>query len=87
MAKFMDETPLAGMEAQMQQVPGFRPRKSGISVSRLEMLRTQGCYNGQSERQGDCDIIKQETSIKKSMNVKRQKACLNEGYLEKIIFG
>ena len=33
------------------------------------------------------NMIKQETSIKKSMNVKRQKACLNEGYLEKIIFG
>lgn len=41
-SKFMDETPLAGMEAQMQQVPGFRPRKGGISVSR------------QTEGQGDC---------------------------------
>ena len=33
------------------------------------------------------NMIKQERSIKKSMNVKRQKACLNEEYLEKIIFG
>lgn len=33
------------------------------------------------------NMIKKETSIKKSMNVKRQKACLNEEYLEKIIFG
>lgn len=33
------------------------------------------------------NMIKRETSIKKSMNIKRQKACLNEEYLEKIIFG
>lgn len=33
------------------------------------------------------NMIKQETSSKKSMNVKRQKASLNEAYLEKIIFG
>ncbi len=52
-SKFMDETPLAGMEAQMQQVPGFRPRKGGISVSRLEMPKTS-CGGGQTEGQGDC---------------------------------
>lgn len=33
------------------------------------------------------NMLKRETSVKKSMNVKRQKACLNEEYLEKIIFG
>ena len=33
------------------------------------------------------NMIKKETSIKESMNVKRQKACPNEGHLEKIIFG
>ena len=32
-SKFMNGMPLAGMEAQMQQVPGFKPRKAGISVS------------------------------------------------------
>lgn len=51
-SKFMDETPLAGMEAQMQQIPGFRPRKGGISISRLEMPKTQG--SRQTEGQGDC---------------------------------
>lgn len=38
----------------MQQVPGFRPRRNGISVSRLELPRMQGCCGGQAERQGDC---------------------------------
>lgn len=33
------------------------------------------------------NMLKRETSVKKSMNVKRQKACLNEKYLEKVIFG
>ncbi|MCM1304213.1 MAG: hypothetical protein NC306_08880 [Butyrivibrio sp.] len=52
-SKFMDETPLAGMEAQMQMVPGFRPRRGGVSVSRLETPRAQG-GGGQAEGQGDC---------------------------------
>ncbi len=52
--KFVDDTPLAGMEAQMQQVPGFRPRKSGISVSRLGTPGTQECCGGQTEGKGDC---------------------------------
>lgn len=38
----------------MQQVPGFRPRKAGISVSRLELPKAQGCGSGQTEGQGDC---------------------------------
>lgn len=33
------------------------------------------------------NMLKRKTSVKKSMNIKRQKACLNETYLEKIIFG
>lgn len=41
-SKFMNGMSLAGMEAQMQQVPGFKHRKSGMSVSRLEMPRVQG---------------------------------------------
>lgn len=36
----------------MQQVPGFKPRKGGMSVSRLDMSRSQG--GGQAEAQGDC---------------------------------
>lgn len=52
-SKFMNSMPLAGMEAQMQQVPGFKPRKVGMSVSRLEMSRAQG-GEGQAEGQGDC---------------------------------
>lgn len=52
-SKFMSGMPLAGMEAQMQQVPGFKPRKAGMSVSRLEMPRAQG-GGGQAEGQGDC---------------------------------
>ena len=38
----------------MQQVPGFRPRKGGISVSRLKLPKVQGCGSGQTEGQGDC---------------------------------
>ena len=53
-SKFMSDMPLAGMEAQMQQVPGFRPRKGGISVSRLKLPKVQGCGSGQTEGQGDC---------------------------------
>lgn len=49
--KFVDDTPLAGMEAQMQQIPGFRPRKGGLSVSRLKISRTQNC-SGQAGGQG-----------------------------------
>lgn len=52
-SKFMSGMPLAGMEAQMQQVPGFKPRKAGMSVSRLEMPRAQG-GGGQAEGPGDC---------------------------------
>lgn len=52
-SKFMNGMPLAGMEAQMQQVPGFKPRKAGMSVSRLETPRAQG-GGGQAEVQGDC---------------------------------
>ena len=40
-SKFMDAVPSAEAEAQMQQVPGFRPRKSGISVSRLACIGRQ----------------------------------------------
>ena len=54
-SKFLNGMPLAGMEAQMQQVPGFKPRKGGMSVSRLEMPRAQGS-GGKAEGQGDCGL-------------------------------
>lgn len=38
----------------MQLVPGFKPRKDGISVSRLDLPKVQGCVSGQTEGQGDC---------------------------------
>ena len=53
-SKFMSGMPLAWMEAQMQLVPGFKPRKGGMSVSRLDLPKGQGFVNGQTEGQGDC---------------------------------
>lgn len=53
-SKFMSDTPLAWMEAQMQQVPGFGPRKDGISVSRLELQKGQGYCGRQTEGKGGC---------------------------------
>ena len=35
-AQFMTGTPEEGLERMMQAVPGFRARKSGIAVSRVE---------------------------------------------------
>lgn len=47
-SKFMSGETFAEMEKQMQQIPGFRPRKSGISVSRL-------AYDGrQTKEQAGC---------------------------------
>lgn len=34
-ARFLSDTPLARVEIEMQQIPGFRPRTSGMSVSRF----------------------------------------------------
>ena len=53
-SKFMSGMPRAGMEAQMQQVPGFKPRKGGMSVSRLELTEARGDHSGNAEWQGDC---------------------------------
>lgn len=55
-SRFMSEMPLAEMEVQMQQVPGFKPRRSGVSISRLDTQKLQG---GPASRQaegqkGDC---------------------------------
>lgn len=40
-ARFMSNTPYAGTESEMQRIPGFRPRRSGVSVSLFES-RTHG---------------------------------------------
>lgn len=48
--------PLAEMEVQMQQVPGFKQRRSGVSVSKLDAQKLQGYpLGGQTDGQkGDC---------------------------------
>ena len=33
--RFMSDTPYARLEQEMQHIPGFRPRKSGMIVSHL----------------------------------------------------
>ena len=33
--RFMSHTPYAGLEEEMQHIPGFRPRRSGMVVSHL----------------------------------------------------
>ena len=38
----------------MQQVPGFKPRKCGMSVSRLELTQARGGCSGKAEGQGNC---------------------------------
>lgn len=54
-SKFICGMSLAEMEEQMQQVPGFRPRKSGISVSRLEPKAGKGYPDGQTAgKEEDC---------------------------------
>ncbi len=53
-SKFMDSVPLAGIEAQMQQVPGFKPRKCGMSVGRPGLPEARGYWGGQTEGQGGC---------------------------------
>ena len=35
-AKFMASTPYANTEFEMQMIPGFTPRRSGMTVSRFE---------------------------------------------------
>ena len=34
--RFMSHTPYAGLEEEMQHIPGFRPRRSGMVVSHLQ---------------------------------------------------
>ena len=35
MIRFMSDTPYAGVEQEMQHIPGFRPRRSGMVISHL----------------------------------------------------
>ena len=42
MIRFMSDTPYAGVEQEMQHIPGFRPRRSGMVISHLS-----GCLENQ----------------------------------------
>lgn len=42
MIRFMSDTRYAGLEKEMQHIPGFRPRRSGMVISRLS-----GCLENQ----------------------------------------
>lgn len=42
MIRFMGDTPYAGVEQEMQHIPGFRPRRSGMIISHLS-----GCLENQ----------------------------------------
>lgn len=35
MIRFMSDTRYAGLEKEMQHIPGFRPRRSGMVISHL----------------------------------------------------
>ena len=42
MIRFMSDTTYAGVEQEMQHIPGFRPRRSGMVISHLS-----GCLENQ----------------------------------------
>lgn len=45
--RFMSDTPYARLEQEMQHIPGFRPRKSGMIVSHLsDGSKKQDCLCG-----------------------------------------
>ena len=45
--RFMSHTPYAGLEQEMQHIPGFRPRRSGMVVSQLpDDTKKQDCLRG-----------------------------------------
>lgn len=66
--KFMGNTPYANTEIEMQRIPGFAPRKSGMAVSRFEYSAT-GC---------DCNI-RACKARKKECTRQDGCACLREG--------
>lgn len=52
--KLIGDMPFAEIEEQMQQIPGFRSRKCGISISRLELKeRRKRDLDGQTVGQGE----------------------------------
>ena len=57
-ARFMSNTPYANVEFEMQRVPGFSPRGSGMRVSRLEYsVSSFGCQHCvYKSREKNCDI-------------------------------
>lgn len=57
-ARFMSNTPYANVEFEMQRVPGFSPRGSGMRVSRLEYsVSSFGCQHCvYKSREKKCDI-------------------------------
>ncbi|CAK7088830.1 MAG: hypothetical protein ENTB_04562 [Enterocloster aldenensis] len=65
--KFMGNTPYANTEIEMQRIPGFAPRKSGMAVSRFEYSAT-GC---------DCNICACKAR-KKECTRQEGCACLRE---------
>ena len=53
MIRFMSDTRYAGLEKEMQHIPGFRPRRSGMVISHLS-----GCLENQrSPCSYRCSII------------------------------
>ena len=62
--RFMRGTPYADLEIEMQRVPGFRPRRSGMIVSRLG-------YNAR-----DCDCSLCEYADKKENACKVPNGCV-----------
>ena len=58
MIRFMSDTRYAGLEKEMQHIPGFRPRRSGMVISHLS-----GCLENQrspcERRVTDCRPVGQ----------------------------
>lgn len=53
-AKFMASTPYANTEFEMQMIPGFTPRRSGMTVSRFEYSVCGdgcSCYSQQDRKE------------------------------------
>ena len=69
-ARFMRGTPYAALEIEMQRPPGFRPRKSGMIISRC-VCGTQEC---------DCSLCAHKERNGTDQTAKRC-ACLCERIL------
>lgn len=69
--RFMRGTSYAELEIDMQRVPGFRPRRSGMMVSRLQ-YRARDC---------DCDLCKYADRKKNFCKVPDMCVCFRERLL------